>query len=154
MRWHAASLLLLLLLLAVGSSAGSDDTDTKQQQEQQQQQQPNDIEHLVTDNFADVIERQPGPALVRVATHRAACVPHAELQLHPCQQLGGVQKTLFLSSTRSPALICDMQVMFMITDCEACRALTPDLRKVAANLKVQQQLLAPCRIRQCYVSML
>jgi hypothetical protein len=35
-----------------------------------------------------------------------------------------------------------MQVMFMITDCEACHALTPDLQKVAANLKVQQQLLA------------
>jgi putative cell wall-binding protein len=66
MRGHAASLLLLLLLLAVCSSAASDDTDAKQQQKQQQQL-PNDIVHLVTDNFADVIERQPGPALVRVA---------------------------------------------------------------------------------------
>ncbi|KAF6265587.1 hypothetical protein COO60DRAFT_863377 [Scenedesmus sp. NREL 46B-D3] len=88
MQRHAGSLLLLLLLAAASSSAASNDADTKPQQDQQQQQ-PNDVVLLTTDTFADVIERQPVPAMV----------------------------------------------MFMIPDCKACHALTPDLQKVAANLK-------------------
>eukprot|EP00882_Tetradesmus_deserticola_P013172 GHRQ01013968.1.p1 GENE.GHRQ01013968.1~~GHRQ01013968.1.p1 ORF type:complete len:432 (+),score=183.16 GHRQ01013968.1:593-1888(+) len=85
MHRRVGSLLLLLLLLAAGSSAASDGSSTKPQQGQPS----NDVVLLITDTFADVIERQPGPAMV----------------------------------------------MFMIPDCEACHMLTPDLQKVAANLK-------------------
>lgn len=67
MQRHAGSLLLLLLLAAASSSAASNDADTKPQQDQQQQQ-PNDVVLLTTDTFADVIERQPVPAMVRCST--------------------------------------------------------------------------------------
>jgi uncharacterized membrane protein YcgQ (UPF0703/DUF1980 family) len=66
----------------MSSSAASDEPEREQQQEQQQQeqqqqqqQQPNDIVPLTTDNFADVIERQAGPALVScsINTTRSKC---------------------------------------------------------------------------------
>jgi hypothetical protein len=73
----------------------------------------------------------------------------AELQLQRTQHNKRFKNQLQLITL---ARVCGMQVMFMITDCEACHALTPDLQKVAANLKVQQQLLAGLQdITQCYV---
>lgn len=64
MQRHASSLLLLLLLVAASSSTASDEPDRKPQEQKQQQQQHSDVLGLTTDTFADVIERQPGPALV------------------------------------------------------------------------------------------
>ncbi|WIA14176.1 hypothetical protein OEZ85_002717 [Tetradesmus obliquus] len=64
MQRHASSLLLLLLLVAASSSTASDEPDKKPQEQKQQQQEHADVLGLTTDTFADVIERQPGPALV------------------------------------------------------------------------------------------
>jgi hypothetical protein len=130
MQRHASSLVLLLLLVAASSSTASDDTGNKQQEQQSQQQQNEDVMILTTDTFADVIERQSGPALVRHGTcYSTACAMlcFAALRRQSCLAL----------------VYGCVQVMFMITDCQACHALMPDLQKVAANLKVQQQLHCP-----------
>lgn len=92
----------------------------------------NDVLSLTSDTFADTIERQTSPALVRFLRLQAG-TRNITTQQDPASVAASLTKDACC------AFGFLVQLKFVIADCQPCAQLEPEFRKVASNLKVRRR---------------